>query len=101
LVLPAAARQGATVTLISAVVQQHLNPLPPSPETSFAWARTTYSPGASKVAVVPTRPPGFPTEDFGARSRPGHPPHRGRAGTSKPNVRRVTQPTNAHRGKPQ
>src|SRR5262245_40733406 len=35
-----------------AEVQQHWSPPPPSPELSLIWARSQYSPGALKVAVV-------------------------------------------------
>ena len=44
------------VTLTCALVQQHWNPPPPSPERSLTCARTMYSPGAENVAVVETLP---------------------------------------------
>src|SRR5262245_43417116 len=47
---------GNTVTLTCAVVQQHWNPLPPSPDESFTCARSTYSPGTVKVAFATALP---------------------------------------------
>src|SRR5215470_3891170 len=45
------------VTLTWALVQQHWNPPPPSPDSSFACTLTMYSPAALNVAVVLTISP--------------------------------------------
>ena len=45
-----------TVTFTSTEVQQHWNPPPPSPDRSVPWARSMYSPGIEKVAVVDALP---------------------------------------------
>src|SRR3954463_3449717 len=51
-----AAQRSFTTTFTCTLVQQHWNPPPPSPETSLAWARSTYSPGALNDAVVVALP---------------------------------------------
>ena len=45
-------RYSDTVTCTMAEVQQHWKPLPPTPVESRASARSQYSPGALKLAVV-------------------------------------------------
>src|SRR5450432_552648 len=45
-----------TRTFTCALVQQHWNPWPPSPDQSLATTRSTYSPGSLKVDVVAALP---------------------------------------------
>lgn len=47
---------GFTVTITCALVQQHWNPRPPSPEMSFATTRSMYSPGSLNVTEVAAFP---------------------------------------------
>src|SRR5205807_5044311 len=48
--------RGLTETATCTLVQQHWKPPPPSPDASFACRRSTYSPGALKVAVAAVLP---------------------------------------------
>src|SRR5437667_1301838 len=47
---------GLTETATCTLVQQHWKPPPPSPDASFDCRRSTYSPGALKVAVAAVLP---------------------------------------------
>src|SRR5436309_112675 len=47
---------GWTLTLTKALVQQHRNPRPPSPDQSLATTSRMYSPGSLNFTVVVDRP---------------------------------------------